>query len=193
MATTPTTVEEPRGSIVGVESGTPKGTAQKPESQEQDYGPNNEKLPDELKQALFRLIQRYKDEAQSARRDEIRRIRKAREFWKGLQYIYWAESDQAWHLPFEDRTSGERAESPRYSYTTNIYQAFGLSLIAVLSQDIPRVRLWPQSSEQIEDVATAESGTDIIDLVERNNKMAELMVDEAFALWTDGKVGGYVR
>jgi hypothetical protein len=44
-----------------------------------------------------------------------------------------------WHLPFEQRFSGDRAleEMPRCQFVTNFYQGFGLSFIAVLSQDVP--------------------------------------------------------
>lgn len=180
----------PPGTTAPAEIGTPPGTSK---HEAPNYGENNRELPDDMKAALYRLLIEYKSEAQSARRDEVRRVRQAHEFWKGLQYVFWAESDQSWHLPFEEKTEQDRAESPRYAYVTNIYQAFGLSIIAVLSQDWPAVRLWPQSPEQEEDIATAEAGTDVIEVVERNNNMQELMQEEAFLLWADGKVGAYVR
>ena len=44
-----------------------------------------------------------------------------------------------WHLPFESKFSDDREleEMPRYQFVTNFYQGFGLSFIAVLSQDVP--------------------------------------------------------
>jgi hypothetical protein len=82
---------------------------------------------------------------------------------------------------------------PCYEFVTNIYQAFGLSLIAVLSQDVPRVRFFPSSAQAEEHVSTAKAATEVAGLVERNNRIGNLIVDEAFNLWTDGKVGAYVR
>ena len=82
---------------------------------------------------------------------------------------------------------------PRYEFVTNIYQAFGLSLISVLSQDVPRVRFFPTSAQAEEDVAAAKAATEVASLVERNNRIGNLIVEEAFNLWTDGKVGAYVR
>ncbi len=73
---------------------------------------------------------------------------------------------------------------------TNIYQAFGLSLVSVLSQDVPRVRFFPSSAQAEEDVAAANAATEVAQLVERNNRIGNLIADEAFNLWTDGKVGG---
>ncbi len=113
----------------------------------------------------------------------------------GLQYLWWSEQDQNWHLPFEQKmTDGSSIEDlPRYEFVTNIYQAFGLSLVSVLSQDVPRVRFFPSSAQAEEDVAAAKAATEVAGLVERNNRVGNLIVDEAFQLWTDGKVGAYVR
>jgi hypothetical protein len=82
---------------------------------------------------------------------------------------------------------------PRYEFVTNIYQAFGLSLVSVLSQDVPRVRFFPSSAQAEEHVAAAKAATEVAQLVERNNRVGNLIVEEAFSLWTDGKVGAYVR
>src|SRR6266478_8532378 len=107
-----------------------------------DLGPNNERLDDakpELVNALRELVRQYRQEGIVARRHEIRRIRQARLFWQGLQYAWWNPNDMNWHLPYENRSSDDRAleEMPRYQFVTNFYQGFGLSFIAVLSQDVP--------------------------------------------------------
>ena len=159
------------------------------------YGPNNETLPERLKEALRRLVAQFSTESDHSRRQEIRRIKQAHQFWRGLQYLWWNERDQNWHLPFEQKITDEGSieDLPRYEFVTNIYQAFGLSIIAVLSQDVPRVRFFPQSAQAEEDVAAAKAATEVSQLVERNNRMGNLIVDEAFHLWTSGKVGAYVR
>ncbi|MGH9714072.1 MAG: hypothetical protein ACRD5M_12315 [Candidatus Acidiferrales bacterium] len=159
------------------------------------WGANNEQLPERMQEALRRLVQQFSAESESTRRQEIRRIKQAHQFWRGLQYLWWSERDQNWHLPFEQKmTDGSSLEDlPRYEFVTNIYQAFGLSLVSVLSQDVPRVRFFPSSAQAEEDVAAAKAATEVAALVERNNRIGNLIVDEAFQLWTDGKVGAYVR
>lgn len=161
----------------------------------QTYGANNEQLPERLQEALRRLVQQYSTESELSRRQEIRRIKQAHQFWRGLQYLWWNERDQNWHLPFEQKLANDSSleDLPRYEFVTNIYQAFGLSLIAVLSQDVPRVRFFPSSAQAEEDVAAAKAATEVASLVERNNRIGNLIVDEAFNLWTGGKVGAYVR
>jgi len=159
------------------------------------YGPNNEQLPERLQEALRRLVFQFSTESELSRRQEIRRIKQAHQFWRGLQYLWWDERDQNWHLPFEQKLMDNSSleDMPRYEFVTNIYQAFGLSIISVLSQDVPRVRFFPSSAQAEEDVAAAKAATEVAQLVERNNRIGNLIVDEAFHLWTGGKVGAYVR
>jgi hypothetical protein len=159
------------------------------------YGANNEQLPERLQAALRRLVHQYSFESESTRRQEVRRIKQAHQFWRGLQYLCWNERDQNWHLPFEQKLADGSSvdDLPRYEFVTNIYQAFGLSLVSVLSQDVPRVRFFPASAQAEEDVAAAKAATEVAQLVERNNRIGNLIVEEAFSLWTDGKVGAYVR
>ena len=158
------------------------------------YGANNEQLPERLQAALRRLVHQYSFESESTRRQEVRRIKQAHQFWRGLQYLWWNERDQNWHLPFEQKLADGSSvdDLPRYEFVTNIYQAFGLSLVSVLSQDVPRVRFFPSSAQAEEDVAAAKAATEVAQLVERNNRIGNLIVEEAFSLWTDGKVGAYV-
>jgi hypothetical protein len=159
------------------------------------YGANNEQLPERLQAAMRRLVHQYSTESESTRRQEVRRIKQAHQFWRGLQYLWWNERDQNWHLPFEQKLTDNSSleDLPRYEFVTNIYQAFGLSLVAVLSQDVPRVRFFPSSAQAEEDVSAAKAAMEVAQLVERNNRIGNLIVEEAFNLWTDGKVGAYVR
>src|SRR5258707_2526306 len=163
-----------------------------------DLGPNHERLEDvkpELVHALRELVRQYRQEGVVARRHEIRRIRQARLFWQGLQYAWWNPNDMNWHLPFEQRFSDDRAleEMPRYQFVTNFYQGFGLSFIAVLSQDVPSVRFYPQSAQSLEDIAAARAASDVAQLIEQNNHIEHLLTSMGYLLWTDGKLGAYVR
>ena len=106
------------------------------------FGLNNERLEElrpDLVNALRELEVEYRTEGIVARRNEIRRIRQARLFWQGLQYAWWNPQDMTWHLPYESKSFDDSAaaEMPRYQFVTNLYQAFGLSFISVISQDVP--------------------------------------------------------
>ena len=167
---------------------------------DQGYGPNNENLKDlkpRVVAALKDLIEKYRTEAVVARRHEIRRIRQARYFWQGLQNLFWDPNRGDWNLP---HLVGQRwpleegsDETPRYQYVHNIFQAYGLSFIAVMSQDVPTVRFWPQSPNRSDDLTAAKAASDASELIEQNNKVQDLLSSIGYFLWTDGKVGGYVR
>src|SRR5580692_11583960 len=110
--------------------------------QTQARGPNNERLEQtaaRLVNALRELVVQFRQEGIVARRHEIRRIRQARLFWQGLQYAWWNPQDMNWHLPWEAKIYDDSAleEMPRFQFVTNLYQAFGLSFISILSQDVP--------------------------------------------------------
>ncbi len=164
----------------------------------QALGPNNEHLEElrpDLVNALRELVVEYREEGIVARRHEIRRIRQARLFWQGLQYAWWNPQDMTWHLPYESKIYDDSAaaEMPRYQFVTNLYQAFGLSFVSVLSQDVPATRFYPQSAQSIADITAARAASEVCDLVEQNNRVQNLLTGVAFYLWTDGKIGGYVR
>src|SRR5271166_2230834 len=161
-------------------------------------GPNLERLEEErpeLVNALRELVRQYRMEGVAARRHEIRRIRQARLFWQGMQYMWWNPNDMNWHMPYEQRSSDDRSleEMPRYQFVTNFYQGFGLSFVAVLSQDVPSVRFYPQSFQSLVDIAAARAASDVADLIEQNNQVEKLLTAIGYFLWTDGKLGAYVR
>lgn len=153
--------------------------------------PNNYQLPENVQTELKRLVDKFTLEDAISRREEVKQIRKAREFWRDRQYLYWSQKDQTWKMPFP--TPQADGADPVFQYTTNIYKAYGSTFIGAITQNPPRVRFWPQSPSQREDVETARAASDIAELVERNNKSATLLQDEAFYLWTDGTVCSYVR
>src|SRR5215472_7794140 len=168
--------------------------------QDQGLGPNNENLKQlypRVVSTLHDLIEQFRMEAIVARRHEIRRIRQARYFWQGIQNLFWDPTRGDWNLPHLVGNRGQDEnpadETPRYQYVQNIFQAYGLSFIAVMSQHVPTVRFWPQSANRSDDLTAAKAASDAVELIEQNNKVEELMNDLAYFLWTDGKVGGYVR
>ncbi len=179
-----------------------EGPAQDQENAQPELGPNNEnleKLKARIVGALREMIIQYRTEGIVSRRHEIRRIRQARLFWQGLQYAWWNPQDMQWHLPFGATTglgvadTTELQDMPRYQFVTNFYQGFGLSFIAVMSQDVPAVRFYPKSAQNEQDITTAKAADDAVELIEQNNHVQDMLTNVGYLLWTDGKIGGYVR
>jgi hypothetical protein len=167
-------------------------------TQDQALGANNENLEDakpRVVAALRELVQQFRQEGIVARRHEIKRIRQARLFWQGLQYAWWNPTDMQWHLPWDSKSQDDNSleEMPRYQFVTNFYQGFGLSFIALISQDVPATRFYPQSAQNEEDISAAKAASEAAALIEQNNKVQQLLTGVGYYLWTDGKIGGYVR
>jgi hypothetical protein len=55
------------------------------------------------------------------------------------------------------------------------------------------VRFYPQSAQSLVDIAAAKAASDAAELVERNNHVEHLLTSIGYFLWTDGKLGAYVR
>ena len=164
----------------------------------QPVGANNELLGEQKPRvvaALRELMLQFRSEGLVARRHEVRRIKQARLFWQGLQYAWWNPNDMSWHLPYEASSDAEKSveDVPRYQFVTNLYQAFGLSFIALISQDTPATRFFPQSAQIDVDVAAARAASDVAELIEQNNKVQQMLTGAGYFLWTDGKIGGYGR
>src|SRR5207245_7326261 len=57
----------------------------------------------------------------------------------------------------------------------------------------PSVRFYPQSAQSLEDIAAARTASDVARLIEQNNHIEHLLTSMGYFLWTDGKLGAYVR
>src|SRR5215471_3186584 len=175
------------------------GNSEKQQAEISGYGPNNEKLPEDLQHELHSLVLSFETEHTAARRGEVKAIRKAREFWKGLQYLWWDDETQEWNLPFDfsipthQKNTRNEQVMPQFRFVTNIFRPYGLIIIAVLSQRMPKIKWQPQSAQQPEDVATAKTASKISDLVERNNRMQRKQGKLAWYLFCDGSAGAYTR
>jgi hypothetical protein len=105
------TAEKANPGIVPVE-----GATQAAATTASPYGVNNENLPERLQEALRRLVLQFSTESEASRRQEVHRIKQAHQFWRGLQYLWWDERDQNWHLPFEQKISLASPFTEMYKY-----------------------------------------------------------------------------
>lgn len=174
-----------------------KSAVDNPNSPPGPYGTNNENLPVELQSALRMLIEQFRIEGLVARRHEILKTRRARYYWMGQQYLWFDWDIFDWRLPYQGGATieddKENQEQPRYNYVLNIYQPFGLAFIAVFSSQIPTIRWYPQSLNRSNDITAAKASSNISDLIADNNEIQQQLIKIGRLLWTDGKIGGYVR
>ena len=202
----------PPGQMVAREGPTPKPE----QAQQLDYGPNNEFLEEgrkdpqtgapllpgkpEVVAALRSLVLEYRMEGIVGRRHEIRRIKKNRLFWQMQQYSTgWDADQQDWQMP-TGATTGLRTEEDdeseaggRYQYVTPLYIGFGDGFISVFASQAPTIHWYPQHAQKEEDIATAKAASEVEDLIAEQNRVDKLLQKIGLCLWTDGKLGAFVR
>jgi hypothetical protein len=150
--------------------------------------------PEDVQEALRYLVRVGEIESDFARRGHYRQMLEAEEFWKGNQYPIWSEKEFTFRTPWDFALEKNRLEDqPVYQYVLNMYQAYGLTVVAALSQRVPKVRFFPHSTRNEVDIATARAASDIAELIEKNNKIRFIAMREAYLLWTQGGFGTYVR
>jgi hypothetical protein len=153
-----------------------------------------EEIPEEIRNALIELVKQSEREADLGRRGHFKQMLEAEEFWKGNHYPVWSENEFNFRTPWDYSVShGHLDDQPTYQYKLNVYQAYGLSAIAALSNKVPKVRFFPHSGSSEIDISTARAASDIAELVEKNNNIRLMAIREAYLLWTQGGFGTYTR
>lgn len=151
----------------------------------------------ELQEALLNLVELYRLEGLISRRHEILEARRQRFYWQGNQFIFYDfENGDFATPPFGLSTRGDATDQqsgPRFNYVFNVYQPFGLAFIAVFSSQVPTTTYRPQSINRSEDITAAKAFTEASLLIDENNNIQQKQMKIGRYLWTDGKVGGYVR
>lgn len=144
--------------------------------------------------SIRKLISENEMESDQTRRQYMRKWMEAEEFWKGNQHLFWDEKAFRWYAPFEYATEVDASrDTPFYTYVTNVYRSYGLSVIAAMSQKLPKTQFLPVSAQSETDIATAKAATDVVEWIEDKNDLMMMAIREAYLLWTQGKVFAYVR
>lgn len=115
---------------------------------------------------------------------EIRDAWKARYFWRGNQYLLPGKNG-AWVLPQMVLVGGQSYDD--HNQETNIYLAFGLTIIAALTAGTPSVRFEPDDPSNPADQNASENAEGARRLIERANNMIVLQEDLSRFLWTDSR------
>jgi len=169
------------------------------DEQQEETAEQDDPLADDeqLQQELYSLWLKCMGEDRYARLVEVRDVKQAEMYWRNLQYIWWSDQDQRWNLPSQANAVNwsdlDIDDMPRFEFSTNIYQGYGLTGIGALAQAVPRIRFFPDDADVPEDIETAEGDTKLAKIIQRWNPTQTLMQDEAWHLYTGGICGLYTR
>jgi hypothetical protein len=164
--------------------------------EKEDYGPWNENIPDELKDCIVKLAAHYCDEFRYPRRLEVMKAWQARSFWREMQHLNWNWEGECWDVlgPTGAKTSSDANKyDSAVMYTTNTYQGFGESFMAIVTQSTPSLRFEPEDPEDAADIETAKAAEPMRRLIQHENDPIKLMTKAAYIAWTDGRIHGWTR
>lgn len=162
-----------------------------------DLGDWNEQLTSELQDCLKKLAQHYCDEFRYPRRLEVMQAWRARSFWREMQHLTWNWESESWEVlgpaGVGPNSSPGADKNTAVLYSTNMYQGFGESFIAVITQAVPNLRFEPEDMTEAADIETARIGDNFRKYIQHENDPIALMTKAAYIAWTDGRIHGWTR
>jgi len=155
--------------------------------------PNN--LPRELWYPIWQLLVDLERIDDIPRREEVKLILQRRLYMRGEQYWWYDNSAGAWYPPnmlpagFDETDTN----SGNFKNVTNIFQATGLSLSSVITQNNTRAQFFPAKASDPQDVSTAKNASKFTDQMHRKNDWPKRMDEAGYFMCTDGFFGAHVR
>jgi hypothetical protein len=150
---------------------------------------------DDIDKAIIEIVEDFEIRCRSVREAQIRFWRKCELYWEGLQSIIYDETEGTLRSAADVLANLEsrRDEFDPYYYDkiVNIYRAYGESIIAALSQEVPAVIFPPDDADNPDDVTTSKGYTKISQLISKHNKAPMLLSRALFILWNQGLLAAY--
>lgn len=171
--------------------------AEDQEAAGEDLGKWNERLDEDLQSTLKKMAEFACNEYIYPRRLQVMQAWKARSFWREMQHLKWNWDGQAWECLggpglTRDGTSAPEQDSA-IAYSTNVYQGFGDSFIAIITQAIPSLRWEPEDMDEAADVEAAEEADPARRIIQHWNDPIKLLTKIAYLSWTDGLIAVWSR
>jgi hypothetical protein len=152
------------------------------------------KISEELQVALKACVNMLERDDQYIRERNIRTWKKAEEYWRLNQFIYWSEValDYRNIQNFQEPSGNDDDNESVPPKTFPIYRAYGESVIAAMAATIPTVLFFPDDADNPDDINTAKSYSLISELIQKHSKAPLLFIHILTLLYNQGLVATYV-
>ncbi len=165
---------------------------------EQDYGPNNEKLPEQLVTLLSATLRKFQTEEMYLRRREILRDWRHRLYDRGYQHLReTGGKDGGWAMVTAGGlyagAGGDSIQAPARIDDYNIFQPFLRALVAVHSQNPPGVVFRPKSKDSEEDLEASQAAEKFRHHFDRVNDCEALQKKVARTMGLSGRTVAWTR
>ena len=165
---------------------------------ETDYGPRNEKLPEQLVKLLSATFRKFQTEEQYLRRREILRDWRHRLYDRGYQHLReTGGKDGGWAMAtaggMYSGANGDSIQAPSRIDDYNIFQPFLRALVAVHSQNPPGVVFRPKSKDSEEDLEASQAAEKFRHHFDRVNDCEALQKKVARVMGLSGRTVAWTR
>jgi len=160
------------------------------------YGERNEKLPEQLKNALKQAVRECEQQEQYDRRREVLRDRRNRFYERGIQHIY--ENSRAGCFTVGTAgavvsANGAEIQCPNYIDDYNIFAPCLEILESVLTQNPPGIDFRAQNPKLSEDMEAAETAEGYRQMFDRANAVKELQTQIVRTMALSGRTIVWTR
>src|SRR5258708_23269193 len=156
-----------------------------------EYGPDD--ISDKEQTALLACVTQLERDDQYIRERNIRTWKKAEEYWRLNQFIYWNEValDYRNIQNFQEPSGNDDDNDQIPPKTFPIYRAYGESIIAAMAAAIPTVLFFPDDANNPEDINTSKAYSLISELIQKHSKAPLLLIHMLALMYNQGLVATY--
>jgi len=150
-------------------------------------------LSEDQQAAVLSCVTMLEHDDQAIRERQIRVYKKAEEYWRLNQYIYWSEValDYKNVTNFQEPSGNDDDNESVAPKTFAIYRAYGESVIAAMAATIPTVLFFPDDADNPDDINTAKTYSLISELVQRHSRAPLIFIHILTLLYNQGLVATY--
>lgn len=176
----------------------PATDAPTPDVTEQ-YGPRNERLPEQLVNALRAVVIECQQQESFLRRREVMRAARNRFYERGNQHIYWQQQgNNAGYVMMSPggvvtSPTGQNVQAPTFIDDYNLFQPFLRIQEAILTQNPPGIDFRAMDPNRIEDCEAAKTADNYRHLFNRANRVKGIQTKIVRMFGNDGRCILWVR
>jgi len=150
-----------------------------------------EKISQELQDALKTILKAVETRDQAVRDKHLRILKLLDLYWKNIHNVFWNDAVKDYRN-INDNDVLKDLDTYYADKVINIYRAHGESIIAALSQDLPKVVFVPDDAENQDDLLTERAWTLISQLIAKNNNATLMLIRALYLLYNQGTIAAYI-
>jgi hypothetical protein len=148
------------------------------------------KYSPEIQRLLTSIVDHIDQEDRGVREMQLRNWKQLKLFWSGFSRIWYSSTAHDWRIWDQDNQDSDTNQAV-YDKPVNVFKAYLESIIAALSIVVPPVKCFPDDADNTLDLATANAGDKIGQLIFRHNDASLLWLHSLFIYCTEGMTAGY--